>query len=78
MSVFTDDKLKKLKIRMTYNHSEGYKQTTIKVTEIDAILSRLEAAEAVCSIYESHPRDENCGCLIDAWLSSSGKKGGEK
>lgn len=72
---FSDEDLKKLKIRMIYNHSEGYKQTTLKVSEVDSILGRLEAAEKAAQFMfiSKHPIDESAQEAYEAWLRSAGK-----
>lgn len=69
---FTDKNLKRLKIRMAYNHSEGYKQTTLKITEVDAILNRLEAAEVLLANSIDIAEQADNGSLLGAWRRACG------
>lgn len=82
MITFTDADLKRLKEYLTSPNAQTTWYAPADRDNLEALVARLEAAEAVCQqveiwITEETPKMFHTKDLLNAWLSSSGKKGGD-
>lgn len=68
-----DENVKRLKEMIDYNNRHNYKQFTWQNSEIEALLSRLEAAEKVCQSVIDNGDEDIFKFSMKVWRKAAGK-----